>query len=256
MPVRSPAKVSAAIEWCRASAGQVGARPQIRIRTMALRLRDNLHWCESAGRIVFLDVAADRYFCLPSQAKPAFVALAAAGKAGPQDAVRLTMLTQPGLLMETGSLELFQQPALVDHPSRDFLGYSVPRSSAVPILRALVWEHRAAWQLRTRPFCEVIALARRRGVKGPEASGNSGSTIRSIVAAADAVAFVTRSHNRCLVRGLGVHAACRARGIPAKLVLGVIAHPFAAHCWVQLGDAVLVGGYEQARLYTPILVIE
>jgi hypothetical protein len=36
----------------------------------------------------------------------------------------------------------------------------------------------------------------------------------------------------------------------------VIAHPFAAHCWVQLGDAVLIGGYEQARLYTPILVIE
>lgn len=234
---------------------QVGARPPIRIRIMPLRLRDNLHWCESAGRIIFLDVAADRYFCLPSQAKPAFLALAA-GKAEPEDAARLSMLTQRGLLVESRSPELFQQPALVDHPSRDFLGYPVPRSSAVPILRALAWEHRAVWQLRTRPFSEVMALARRRGAKRREAPGDSGATIRSIAAAADTIAFVTRSHNRCLVRGLGLHAACRARGIRAKLVFGVIAHPFAAHCWVQLGDAVLVGGYEQARLYTPILVIE
>jgi hypothetical protein len=44
--------------------------------------------------------------------------------------------------------------------------------------------------------------------------------------------------------------------VAAKLVLGVVAHPFTAHCWVQLGTAVLVGGFEQARLYTPILVVE
>jgi hypothetical protein len=223
---------------------------------MFLRLRDNLHWCESADRIVFLDVAADRYFCLPSQARSAFLALAAAGRARPRDAARLNMLTQRGLLVEGGSLEPFQQPAHVDRPSRDFLAFPVPRSSAVPILRALAWEHRAAWQLRTRPFSEVMALARRRGATAREAPCDNGPAIRSIAAAADSIAFVTRAHNRCLARGLGVHAACRARGIRAKLVLGVIAHPFAAHCWVQFGDAVLVGGYEQARLYTPILVIE
>ena len=221
---------------------------------MPLRLRDNLHWCESAGRIILLDVTADRYFCVPSQAKPAFLALAA-GTAGSYDAASLAVLTQRGLLEESGSREIFPQPALVDRPTRDFLDYPAPRASAVSIVRALAWEHRAAWQLKARPFSEVIALARERGAKGREELANSGPTIRSIAAAADAIAFVTRSHNRCLVRGLAVHAACRARGIRAKLILGVIAHPFAAHCWVQLGNTVLVGGYEQARLHTPILVI-
>jgi len=232
------------------------ATPDPHLRIMPLRLRDDLHWCESAGRIVFLDVAADRYFCLPSGATRAFLALAATGKAAPPEAARLTMLMDRGLLEEQGSLELFARPALVDPPSRDFLDYPAARSTAFAILRALAWEHLAAWQLRRRPFCKVIALARRRGAGGREAAGDSGPAIASIAAAADAIAFVTRSHNRCLVRGLAVHAACRARGIPAKLVLGVIGHPFAAHCWVQLGDAVLVGGYEQARLYTPILVVE
>ena len=209
----------------------------------------------AGGRIILLDVAADRYFCLPSDAKPAFLALAG-GQPDPQDVECLAMLTERGLLVENGSPEPLQKPALVEQPSRDFLDYPVPRSTAVPILRALAWEQRAAWQLRTRPFSEVIEVARRRGLKRREESGESGSTVRSVAAAADAIAFVTRSHNRCLVRGLAVHGACRVRGIPAKLVLGVIGHPFAAHCWVQLGDAVLVGGYEQARLYTPILVIE
>lgn len=224
-------------------------------RVMPLRLRDDLHWCESAGRIILLDVASDRYFCLPSDARPAFLALAG-GQADPQDVECLAMLTERGLLVENGSPEPLQKPALIEQPSRDFLDYPVPRSTAVPTLRALAWECRAAWQLRTRPFSEVIGLARPRGIKRREALSNMARTIRSVAAAADAIAFVTRSHNRCLIRGLAVHGACRARGIPAKLVLGVIGHPFAAHCWVQLGDAVLVGGYEQARLYTPILVIE
>ena len=222
---------------------------------MPLRLRHDVHWCESGGRVILLDVTADRYFCVPSEARPAFQALAA-GEAGPQDRARLDMLTRRGLLVESASPGPFQQPALVDPPSRDFLDYPAPRCSAVAILRALAYERRAAWRLRTRPFRDVIPRTRSDGVTGREAAVHNGPAIRSIAAAADAIAFVTRSHNRCLVRGLGVHSSCRARGIRAQLVLGVIAHPFAAHCWVQLGDAVIVGGYEQARLYTPILVIE
>jgi hypothetical protein len=222
---------------------------------MRLRLRHDVHWCESAGRIILLDVTADRYFCLPSEARPAFLALAA-GKAGSEDAAALGMLTRRGLLVESASPGPFLQPARVDRPSRDLLDYPAPRSSAVAMLGALGQELRAAWQLRTRPFSEVIALARHRGAGGRAPPADEGPALRSIASAADSIAFVTRSHNRCLVRGLGVHSACRARGIRAKLVLGVIAHPFAAHCWVQLGDVVIVGGYEQARLYTPILVIE
>ena len=80
--------------------------------------------------------------------------------------------------------------------------------------------------------------------------------MQRLVRAASAAAFLLRSHDRCLVRGLAFHAACRKKGLDSKLVVGVIAHPFTAHCWVQAGSIVLLGGYEQARLYTPILVLE
>lgn len=222
---------------------------------MPLRLRDNLHWCQCSGRIVFLDVDEDRYFCLPTDANEAF-GKAAAGNADPLDAELLGMLTKRGLLLTSESLSQIRQPATLETPARDIMHNCMPRSAIVPILSALAWEARAAWQLRSRRFCDVIAWATRRAADCHAASPDSRRAVQSIAAAADAIAFVTRAHNRCLVRALGVHAACRARGIRAKLVLGVIAHPFAAHSWVQLGDAVVVGGYEQARLYMPILVIE
>jgi hypothetical protein len=37
-----------------------------------------------------------------------------------------------------------------------------------------------------------------------------------------------------------------------SLVFGVRMNPFRAHCWVQLGGQVLIGDFEQVRLFTPI----
>jgi hypothetical protein len=221
---------------------------------MSLRLRDHLHWCECEGRIILLDVAADRYFCLPANANAAFLALAA-GRAVPPDNRSIEALTERGFLVTSATRESFQQPAAIEKPARDFVGNDVPPSGVVALLRALWWEYCGARQLRTRTLSDVVASARRRSQNLAGASSGSENQIRSIASAADAIAIVTRSHDRCLVRAIGVHGACTAGGIPAKLVIGVIGHPFAAHSWVQLGDAVLVGGYEQARLYTPILVI-
>lgn len=221
---------------------------------MPLRLRDNLHWCECGGRIVFLDVAADRYFGLPAQARDAFLALAACA-AGPKEVERLSMLTTRALLVEVRTTQPFQQPAAIESPTRDLSDESAPRIGVGSIFRALVWECHAAWRLRTRGFSEAIARAGSHRLNR-QRTGHDQEIVQCIAGAANAIAFVTRSHNRCLVRALAVHAACRSKGVRAKLVLGVIAHPFAAHSWVQWGDAVLVGGFEHARLYTPILVIE
>jgi hypothetical protein len=204
---------------------------------------------------VLLDVDADRYFCLRKTINDAFLALAA-GTEELEQRKRLGALIERGLLVETNSLQPFQPCASNEAPRRDFVPETAARRGIVPILRALASELRASWLLRTHPFHQVVSVAGARGSKRSVAPANGDRAITSIAAAADAISFFTRAHNRCLVRALAVHAACRALGVGPKLVFGVIAHPFAAHCWVQLGDAVLVGGFEHARLYTPILVIE
>jgi hypothetical protein len=221
---------------------------------MSFQLRDNLHWCDCLGRVVFLDTEADRYFCLPKAVNDAFLRLAAR-KAQSGDAERLQLLVSRGLLRKAGPRACIRPPPLIDPPTRDFLD-EAPRARLLRIFQALASELSAAWALRTKSFQSVINDTRiRRRTKGT-AGFERHPAIEEIVSAAAIASFITRSHDRCLVRALAVYSMCRKSGARPKLVFGVIAHPFTAHSWVQLGSAVLVGRYEQARLYTPILVLE
>jgi len=221
---------------------------------MSLQLRENLHWCDCVGRAVFLDTEADRYFCLPKAANDAFLRLANR-KAQLGDAERLHVLVARGLLIESGALASIKPPPLIDPPTRDFLE-EVPRAHLLSVLQALAWELRTVLALRTMPFHAVINDARNRVRRNGILRLERRRPIEEIVSAVGTASFITRSHDRCLVRALAVYSMCRTIGARPTLVFGVIAHPFTAHCWVQLESAVLVGGYEQARLYTPILVLE
>lgn len=220
---------------------------------MPLRIRDHLHWCDCSGRAIFLDVEADRYFCLPSAPNDAFLRLAA-GDTRDSDLKALQALVSRGLLVEDGARTAFAA-AQIEPPAGDLLSDAAPRPGLLRILAALAAERRAARLLQTRPFAQVIERAAA-GSKRVNLKCEESPTLHAIVAAFNAVSYLTRDHNRCLVRALAVRATCNAAGIRPKLVFGVTAHPFAAHCWVQHGGTVLVGGLEQARLHTPILVVE
>lgn len=166
------------------------------------------------------------------------------------------MLVERGMLIEAGSQMCIEPPALIEPPTHDLLEEPIQGADPLSIVRAFAAELRAVWALRTKPFHQVIEAVRKDRPGKKSIQDNSDRSIQEIVSAATAVSFLTRSHDRCLVRALAVHSACRSLGSKPTLVFGVIAHPFTAHCWVQLGSSVLVGGYEQARLYTPILVLE
>lgn len=222
---------------------------------MALQLRDNLHWCDCSGRAVFLDIAEDRYFCLPASANDAFLRLAG-GTMQPGDAERLHSLMARSLLIETSLSDPIRPPPRLTPPTHDLLDQPIADLRLISILRALAWELRAAWLLRRMPLQRVIAPALNERLQWQRSGHHLDRSLKTIVSASIAASFFTRSHDRCLVRALAVQSACRRSGAKSKLVFGVIVHPFTAHCWVQLGSAVLVGGFEQARLYTPILVVE
>jgi len=222
---------------------------------MRCGLREDVYWCDCGGRAVFLDLRADRYFCLPREANAAFLRLAAnESQAG--DSERLDPLVRRGLLIERDTGTAVQSPPPAGVPQCDFMGDPDARAGVLDILRAISSELRIARLLRRRPLHEVVERVRRTKPATRFASRDDNRSIQTLVTAAAVTAFLLRSHDRCLVRGLAFHSSCRKRGLDTKLVLGVIAHPFTAHCWVQLGKVVLVGGYEQARLYTPILVLE
>lgn len=219
-----------------------------------MRLRSNVHWCDCEGRAVFLDLEADRYFCLSRTANEAFLRLAE-GRMGPRDGERLEGMIARGILIESCADSVIERPAFLERPTCDYPAGSTGEVGLLHLAEALAAEIRAVSSLRRKPLREVLAIAARRGTRAI-ASANRDRAVRTIIASSNAISLVTRTHNRCLARALAVHSMCRKRGIDPKLVLGVTGHPFAAHCWVQLGTAVLVGGFEQVRLYSPILVVE
>lgn len=221
---------------------------------MSLQLRDDLHWCECEGRAVFLDTRADRYFCLPQASNEAFLRLSAR-TTREDDEPLLGQLIGNGILFETGVETSLRLPPAIEAPTHDLVEERFRRATLGWVLRALAAELRAALLLRTRRFHDLIASAHDRRRRAPDPNCGDRRPVEEIAAAAAAAAFITRSHDRCLVRAFAVHALCARTMVRPKLVFGVVAHPFAAHCWVQLGGAVLVGGFEQARLYTPVLVV-
>ncbi|MFN3945632.1 MAG: lasso peptide biosynthesis B2 protein [Allosphingosinicella sp.] len=204
----------------------------------------------TGGRVVFLDLLRDRYFCLPFKTEAAFLRLRA-GEGQPGDFALLRPLVDRELLVKgKESAEAgFQLPP----PTADFLAPPFPPAPMLDVLRALRIELGAAWLLRRRSFLEAIERARRPLRNAPQ-SAASPERLRSIISASAAAGLVLRTADRCLPRALAVHSLARRSGIRSRLVIGVRMNPFAAHCWAQLDERVLVGDHEQARLFTPILV--
>src|SRR4051812_2764102 len=122
---------------------------------MRCRLREDVHWCNCGGRAVFLDLKADRYFCLSRGANAAFLRVAA-NEPHSEDPERLTPLVRHGLLVEGDAHHPLQPPATVDAPHSDFLSGPDARAGVLNIMRAIFSELRIAWLLRQTTFVEVI----------------------------------------------------------------------------------------------------
>jgi len=81
------------------------------------------------------------------------------------------------------------------------------------------------------------------------------AVLRRVAGAYVTSAMLLRADDQCLPRAIAARRLCQRLGQQAALIFGVRLEPFAAHSWVQCGDAVIVGELENVRLYTPILVL-
>ena len=221
---------------------------------MPYRLRENLHWCVCNGRAIFLDLEADRYFCLTSRAEAAFVRLAGGGT-HMGDAVALRGLAEQGVLIEDPCSDAFGSSSQPPSPREDLLESAFRSPRLGDVLAALHSEARSACLLRSRPLRTIIKIAEARTRKPRSPPADFDGSLRRIASAFAATALLTSSADRCLVRALALHALCCRRGIYPNLVFGVRVDPFRAHCWVQIDDKVLIGDHEQVRLFTPIMAL-
>ncbi|PTS90576.1 lasso peptide biosynthesis B2 protein [Sphingomonas sp. HMWF008] len=215
---------------------------------MHLVLRPGLSWCICAGRAVFLDLERDRYFCLPAELDHMFLRWASGERLGDEDRDRLVAsgITQAG---ESGPA----RAATFAPASRD-LGIIEGSGPSLPDLyAAVIGQFRARRALKRRPLAHIIASLARKDPAAPLRRDES--RLRQIALAFAKSALVMRAADQCLPRAIAAQQRCRHDGLDSALLIGVRLHPFAAHSWVQAGNAVVVGDLELVRLYTPILMV-
>lgn len=227
-----------------APAGAGGAAQQMR---QYWRLSDTVTACSVSGRILFLDIARDRYVALPQDRSGCFLSWLQSPADPPPEACR-AILADLGLddrASRPAPTSCFvATPIAMDSPSlhrrrvriREFLSVA----QAVISARA---------DLRSRPVADVLARYAPPSARGASPAADLQSRLAIFRSARALVPVGRRCLHDCLalIRWLGPSA----RGI--TLVLGVSALPFAAHSWLQSGAMVVDDHPESPSRYQPIL---
>ncbi|MDB5441102.1 MAG: hypothetical protein JWM33_3529 [Caulobacteraceae bacterium] len=212
-------------------------------------LLPHVHATRVGDDLVVLDVAADRYFCLPS----------ATGLALSDDRRRLSLtnrrdhaeLEAAGLLSRTA----IESPAALQPPPplhdlwtpegppartqvRDFL--------LAAIDGALVYPRRA--------FTDLLAYgAERADTAAPDAPPNT--DMRNLVTSFNQWACWIPTPAKCLIRSFVLLRLLRRHGFDARWVFAVRTWPFEAHCWLQADTVVLDDARDRLTSFVPILVV-
>lgn len=216
---------------------------------MPLVLRPGLSWCLCAEQVVFLDLARDRYLCLPEALGDDFRHWASGEALGPaeQEALIAAGLLEPGDGEPVAATRY--QPA-----RRDLAIERKDIANPFDVLIATAGQLRARRWLRRQPILDIAAsFAQHRATH--QGKPDDETRLHKIARAFLISAALVRAADQCLPRAIAAYRLCLQHGIDAALIFGVRLHPFAAHSWVQVGDAVVVGDLEQVRLYAPILVL-
>lgn len=216
-----------------------------------LRLREDVFMARADGLLIFLDLKADRYFALAAELSAQLAPLIEVGGAEPDlDVVR--RLRKAGAAADDG-----------DEGARDFFitrhrqaNEGVPNSGTTPALAlgAAFCRLRASELLKRRHLSEVTRdrrLARVRNRTRAAADEN----VRSVSSKFVAARALRGGRDACLKEALALLLFLGAEGSRADWVFGVKGAPFAAHCWVQLGETVLNDSVDNVRAYTPIMVV-
>lgn len=211
-------------------------------------LANHIHAAAREEDLLILDTRAGDYLCLPGAAS-AVVLVPGCNAVGVADADLAAALADLGLTDPNERPRRRQR--LPAAPVRDARGGTPARPSPDQALRmagASLDMARGYWR---QSFPSLIEASQGRGA--PEVS-------RHLATVAEARAFHAMLpwvpfQGECLFRAIMLQAFLRRGGLDATWVIGCQTWPFEAHCWLQVGDAVLDDSADHVAGFTPILAL-
>lgn len=221
---------------------------------MGFALRPGISFCEVGDQLLFLDVPADRYFCLGESAEREFQLLLKTGGPAAADGAVARML-KTGLLVEADGASLPTPSRAPQAPSSSLLDRPLPAAGTwlrLGVLRGLVVARLA---VRLQPLERVLEQLVLRKARTRLRQADQADVMQEVAAAFDWTRTMMRSHDQCLPRSLAAAHRLAALGVEADFIMGVSLNPFAAHSWVQCGPCLVNDRLDAVRHFTPILCI-
>lgn len=222
---------------------------------MGFELREGIWYCRIGERAIFLDVIADRYFCLASKTERSFLEWLSKGCSALAIDEHISGLIRRGLLVETPAAAGPQACEAPPPCASSLLDRTLAPAGFRRVGGALSRLCLAALALKT------IGLARSlRRIASAKAQlrvcKDAGEQhLEDIAARYVEAAHLISLLDNCLVHSLAVASHMIARGLRPDLVIGVQLGPFSAHCWVQHRGVLVNDRFDMVRTFTPILAI-
>lgn len=221
---------------------------------MNYALAPGVSFCLVSGRLLFLDINRDRYFCLSPPAEEAFGRWVDGGTLNDAEHARLAGLTEHGPLRRSDAACPPAAPPVLP-VTGSVLDQLLPPAQPGAVAAAGVRLIDTAARLKLQglgPLLRAVMRRKARIAAGPQPADR---LLAQTAAAFAALSAIAAAHDRCLVRSVAVARRLIAVGLRPELVIGVRLQPFKAHCWVQHGGRVANDRVEVVRPFTPILIL-
>lgn len=194
--------------------------------------------------VVVLDVNTDQYHCLLDAAE--WMALDKNGSITVPDESFARELLSAAIVMGDSAKTPRRRP---EAARRQFATAVAPsRSSFFRTGIAIASTTMAFRGLSLRQL--IAASAGSSAPQRPIDDRRLGETVAAFQRALPWVPF----EGECLQRAFQLRRVLAGRGIHTDWIFGVRTWPFAAHCWLQIGDLVIADTLERVDRYTPIMV--
>jgi hypothetical protein len=235
-------------------------------------LCEDAFFCDAGQYFVILDLRGDRYLCIPRKSFEQLLPLLS-GATGPFDGSSAST-ESPDVCIEKLAEELRRDGILLLEPkhSRPAIVIAIPAptislsecgkdtqsmSLVVPCIQFLISAFSAHIKLRYRPIKAIVRQihARKPGVPLPPLVPSEINRVKLLVRCFQWLRPIFPRKYLCLFDSLALLEFLRLNNLFPLWVFGVRSEPFAAHCWVQLGNVVLNDSLAEVTQYVPIMVI-
>lgn len=222
---------------------------------MHLALRTGISYCCLDGRLLFLDVIADRYFCLSPSAEKSFLRLVETGGRVADRKDALDSLVSRGMLVEAAQSDPPKPCTLPPLPEESVLDQPLPRGSMRQAVGALGRLAAAQLRLKIAGLARTLSAISVTKARLEPVPGNPDVLLCRTMAGFGRATGIATILDNCLGQSIAIAHDMLARGLRPDVVLGVRLGPFNAHCWVQYENRLVNDRFDMVRTFTPILVI-